>query len=266
MSSEVTAAQPLSESTLFARSLKKYQDTTFGPNNDTRSIVVAFDEDLCNHTCSKDSVDYNPNKCNYDEIMSELFKEGEVWLSRDLIHKAMGSIAGNHGWECSKTRTDIVCNRYGHSRSSARDFSAGELQANCTLIIKLKALVREKYFPASQSNKDQKKPSWRFFWDQPVQISKGTCTLHGGQCQPCRQNRVAVMCRAGTYIKKTPHSALYSLCNIAEHCGKLTSSAIKNVMRIAWPSQKPISDQNIFYLRTKVMKLMPTFRNSNEGL
>ena len=76
-------------------------------------------------------------------------------------------------------------------------------------------------------------------------------------------NLVVRISRAGTYTKKTPHSALFSLCNIAEHCGKLTPSAIKNVMKVAWPSQKIVTKQNISYIRAKVMKLLPTLRKSN---
>lgn len=263
MSSESATAQPPSESALFARSLKKYQNTTFGPKNEIRNVIVEFDEQLFNRTCATASPDYDLNKCNYDEIMAELFKEGEVWLSRELILQVMELIAGRHGWTPAINRDTIICNRYGHSRRGARDFSTGELQANCSLIIKLKALVKERYFPPSQGTKVQRKPSYKPDWNQPVQILQGTCTIHGGQCQPGRENRVAVMSRAGTYTKNTPHSALFSLCNIAEHCGKLTSSAIKNVMKIAWPTKKVITKQNTSYIRAKVMKLLPTLRNSD---
>ncbi len=260
MSSEATAAQPPSESTLFARTLKKYENTTIGARKETRNVIVEFDDQLFNRTCAPASPDYNEEKCNYDEIMAELFKEGEVWLSRELILKAIDSIAAMHGWTAAKDKENIICNRFGSVRSGTRDFSAGNLQANCSLIIKLKPLVKEKYFPESQVIRKWKyKPDW----NQPVQILQGTCTKHGGHCEPGRQNRVAVMSRAGTYTKKTPHSALFSLCNIAEHCGKLTPSAIKNVMKVAWPSQKLVTKQNISYIRAKVMKLLPTLRKSN---
>ena len=54
MTSEIMtpATQPPSESTLFARSLKKYEDITFEKNKTCRA-VVAFDEDLFHRTCSK---------------------------------------------------------------------------------------------------------------------------------------------------------------------------------------------------------------------
>ena len=138
--------------TLFARTLKKYENTTFGARKETRDVIVEFDDQLFNRTCVPASPDYNEEKCNYDEIMAELFKEDEVWLSRELILKAIDSIAALHGWTAAKDKENIICNRYGSGRSSARDFSsAGQLQANCTLIIKLKALVTKKYFPELES-------------------------------------------------------------------------------------------------------------------
>ena len=156
MSSEATAAQPPSESTLFARTLKKYENTTIGARKETRNVIVEFDDQLFNRTCAPASPDYNEEKCNYDEIMAELFKEGEVWLSRELILKAIDSIAAMHGWTAAKDKENIICNRFGSGRSGTRDFSAGNLQANCSLIIKLKALVTEKYFPESQRIKKWK--------------------------------------------------------------------------------------------------------------
>ena len=73
MTSEIMtpATQPPSESTLFARSLKKYEDITFEKNKTCRA-VVAFDEDLFHRTCSKISDDYDEKKCNFDEITDEI--------------------------------------------------------------------------------------------------------------------------------------------------------------------------------------------------
>ena len=61
-------------------------------------------------------------------------------VSRELILKAIDSIAAMHGWTAAKDKENIICNRFGSGRSGTRDFSAGKnLQANCSLIIKLKA-------------------------------------------------------------------------------------------------------------------------------
>ena len=266
MSSEAMTApaEPPSESTLFATSLKTYKEISFGPQNVTRTTVVNFDDKLFHKTCSISSNEYDENKCNYDEIMCELFKEGESWLSRDLVSHVVDLIAAKHGWTASKIQEKIICNRYGKGKSSTRNFSAGQLRADCALIIRLNALVKTPYFPESQKDTDQKKVRYKNVWDQPVEIKKGTCTVHSGGCNPGRQNRVATMSRKGSYVTDTPHSALYSLCNIAEHCGKLTSSAIKNVMKMVWPSQKTVTKQNIFYVRKKVMKCLPILRKSND--
>jgi len=90
MTSEIMtpATQPPSESTLFARSLKKYVDITFEKNDEIKTCraVVAFVEDLFLRTCSKVSDDnYNEKKCNFDEITDENFQEGESWILRHLI-------------------------------------------------------------------------------------------------------------------------------------------------------------------------------------
>lgn len=137
MSSEVMTPppQPPSESTLFARSLKTYEDITFGQNKTCRAIV-AFDFELFDRTCIKISNDYDENKCNYDEIMDEIFQVGETWLSRDLVSSVVDSIAAKHGWVKAIRRNEIVCNRNGNGHSS-RDYTTGELQVNCTLTIRL---------------------------------------------------------------------------------------------------------------------------------
>ena len=65
-------------------------------------------------------------------------------------------------------------------------------------------------------------------------------------------------------MKKMPESALFRLCNVAEHTGKLSTSSIKSIMKVAWPKAKLPSKQDIFNIRVKIMRLMPTFRKSNQ--
>lgn len=257
-------AEPPSPSTAFARLLKTYDDITYGKNSDTRPMVVAFNKDLFIRTCSKLSDDYDENKCNYDDIMTELFQVGETWISRDLVALVVKLIAEKHGWKEAKRQIYIQCNRYGEDeKEPLRNFANGTLRVNCSLRIVLKALVTTSYLSESQNGKDIKRLFKKNDWDKPVEIKEGSCTVHGGNCHPGRQNRVAVMSRAGAYVKKMPDSALFSLCNIAEFGGKLTASSIRNVMSVAWPSAKLTSKHDVFNLRVKVMKLMPIFRKSN---
>ena len=95
-------AEPPSPSTAFARLLKRYDDITYGKNSDTRPMVVAFNKDLFIRTCSKLSDDYDENKCNYDDIMTELFQVGETWISRDLVALVVKLIGEKHGWKEAK--------------------------------------------------------------------------------------------------------------------------------------------------------------------
>ena len=253
-----------SPSTSFAKSLKTYGTISYGEKNERRLMVVGFDKELFIRTCSTASDDYDETKCNYDDIMTELFKVGETWISRELVDLAVTLVSEKHGWLSTKKQCFIRCNRFGKNDNESRDFANGSLQSGCTLQIAIKALVTTRYLPEGQKDKDKKKWSYRHHWDQPVEIKEGTCTTHGGNCQPGRQNRVAVMSRAGVYIKKMPDNALFRLCNIAEHGGKLSTNSIKSVMRVAWPKAKLATKQDIFNIRVKVMKLMPTFRKSNQ--
>ena len=78
MTSEIMtpATQPPSESTLFARSLKKYVDITFEKNDEIKTCraVVAFVEDLFLRTCSKVSGDYNEKNATLMRSLMKIFR------------------------------------------------------------------------------------------------------------------------------------------------------------------------------------------------
>ena len=90
----------LSPAAAFAKSLKTYDDVTFGEGNkqQTRLAVVNFDEARFIATCTPSSPTYNADLCNYEEITSEIFKAGETWSSRDLVHSTLKLISDMHGW------------------------------------------------------------------------------------------------------------------------------------------------------------------------
>ena len=208
----------LSPAAAFAKSLKTYGNVTFGENSkqQTRRAVVNFDEQTFIATCTPSSPAYNADVCNYTEITSEIFKVGEVWINRELVHKALTLIADRHGWTVAKDKHYLFCNRFGPPRGG-RNFVDGDLKANCTLRLVLKALVKVAYIPGSSQNKlidgVLKKPTWNYKrdWDQPVELDTKTCTTHGGQCCPGRQNKVATAKRAGAYVERMPNNALFSL-------------------------------------------------------
>lgn len=262
MSQEVNTPCP---STSFARSLKIYDDVSFGKKNETRRMVVDFDYASYFENCSITSDHYNEDKCDFDKITAELFKPGETWKSRDLVQSVLNVIEQKHGWTSTLEKLEIRCNRFGSDvRTPRRDFTSGSLKAGCTFTINLKPLVKTPYFPESQKGKDRPIPSYKPEWDQPVEIGNGTCTTHAGNCHPGRQNRVVTMSRAGAYVEKMPDAALFQLCNVYELCGKISSAMIKSVMTPVWPSSKIVSKQDVFNIRVKVHRLMPTFRSSNK--
>ena len=193
---------------------------------------------------------------------------GEVWINRELVHKALTLIADRHGWTVAKDKHYLFCNRFGPPRGG-RNFVDGDLKANCTLRLVLKALVKVAYIPGSSQNKlidgTLKRPTWNYKrdWDQPVELDMKTCTTHGGQCCPGRQNKVATAKRAGAYVERMPNNALFSLCNTLERTGKVSASIIKDVIGPVWPKAKGITKHDVWNMRVKVQKLMPIFRKSN---
>ena len=43
--------------------------------------------------------------------------------------------------------------------------------------------------------------------------------------------------------------------------GRLTAASIKRIIRPIWPKKKDISATDVFYIRLKVKKLLPTLRD-----
>ena len=141
-----------SPSTSFAKSLKTYGTISYGEKNENRLMVVGFDKELFIRTCSTASDDYDETKCNYDDIMTELFKVGETWISRELVDLAVTLVSEKHGWLSTKKQCFIRCNRFGKNDNESRDFANGSLQSGCTLQIAIKALVTTRYLPEGQRN------------------------------------------------------------------------------------------------------------------
>ena len=201
-------------STLFARGLKTYATQSFTKNNITESklMVIAFDEKQFQEKCSLKSPAYESSMCDFDKIAAELFKEGEVWLNRDLLIRAVKTLSELHGWSFKLHRTCIECNRFGEDVTT-RNYAGGGLKCGCTFRIKLSALVfnKEKAFKPNGKAHWKRNPDW----DGPVQISEACCT-HGGSCRPGKQNRIDAMQRGGKYIENMPYEVLFLLCNYSE--------------------------------------------------
>ena len=174
--------------------------------------------------------------------------------------RAVEDLSALHGFYPKKEKETISCNREGKSDDASRNFIAGQLGGDCPFHLTLKPLSKQSY----KATEAASKWSYRKLWDGPVQIASCNCE-HGGLCRPSRQNRAMTASRAGKYIEKMPDVALFSLCNYLESRGKLPSSLIKSIMEPVWPTaSKNISKHDVFNIRVKIMRLMPTFRKTNQ--
>jgi hypothetical protein len=230
-----TPTQPvrLSSSREFAASLKLIDDEyTYGRDKKQRTgpVIIGFDSERFVKYCDKASPYYDSSCTDFDDIARELFQAEEVWVSRDLIVKAMKVLAKYHGFTICIEKETIMCNRNGKNKTS-RAYVNGALKSGCTFHFKLASLETDKYLPPNSTlNK------WRYKkrWDRPTQIISG-CAEHGEQCTPNRSNRITTCQRQGKYISHIPSSAIFSLCNSLENSGRLDSNLIVNSLHHVWP-------------------------------
>ena len=255
-----------SPSVSLARRMKIYGNIKYQPNitysrglTTTRG-VLEYKSDIFFKYCHPASPSYDAS-IDFDEVARELFKQGEVWASRDNhVFRAVEDLSALHGFYPKKEKETISCNREGKSDDASRNFIAGQLGGDCPFHLTLKPLSKQSY----KATEAASKWSYRKLWDGPVQIASCNCE-HGGLCRPSRQNRAMTASRAGKYIEKMPDVALFSLCNYLESRGKLPSSLIKSIMEPVWPTaSKNISKHDVFNIRVKIMRLMPTFRKTNQ--
>jgi hypothetical protein len=81
--------------------------------------------------------------------------------------------------------------------------------------------------------------------------------MHGGNYVPGRQNRVATLQRGGRYVNDMPNSVCFTLANLMENTGKLSSSIIHRIVTPALPRAKPITKNDVVSIRLKIMRLLP---------
>ncbi len=122
----------------------------------------------------------------------------------------------------------------------------------------LKESATKGYWP----NETSKKKSYKPLWDQIVTI-KNVCPVHGGDCVPSKQNRIITMQRAGKFINNVPKQVMYNLCNVLEFSGNLPTLVIKKIFAPIFPKSKVITKTDVFGIRVKVMRLLPSFKKAN---
>jgi len=246
-----------------AKSLKEYAIKAYYPTSNNRNkkvtslMVVGFNSTLFYNKCHPASAGYDPS-IDFDILADELFKVGDKWSSRDgTLMEAMDDLEKVHGFHVRKEKELIVCNRLGKA-DTERSYVGGDLKAQCTFKLKLKALSKLAY----KANPLSTRWSYTNIWTEPIEIVEACCR-HGGQCRPSRLNRVMATQRAGKYVKKIPDMVLFSLCNYLERRGKITSSMIKDAIEPHWPEAKNVSKHDVFNIRAKLIKLLPSFQKTN---
>lgn len=189
------------------------------------------------------------------QIYSLLDRDGG---NRDLVAQAMGSIGEWHGFVHCFKKNMVRCNRFGKDHSGNREFSSGRLKCQCIYGVTLKESAMEEYWP----NEKSKKKSYKPLWDEIVTI-KQVCSVRGGDCVPSKQNRIITMQRAGKFIDNVPKQVMYNLCNILEVTGNLPTTVIKRIVAPIFPKDKVITKNDVFGIRVKVMRLLPTYKKAH---
>ncbi len=101
----------------------------------TGPVVVGFDSERFIKYCDKTSP-YYAKITDFNDISRELFQTEEVWVSWDLIIKAMEALAKYHEFTICTEKDAIMCNRNGKNKT-CRAYVNGTLKTGCTFQFKL---------------------------------------------------------------------------------------------------------------------------------
>jgi len=64
-------------------------------------------------------------------------------------------------------------------------------------------------------------------------------------------------------VSKMPQQVLFTLCNQLEINRKLPSNIIKQLIQPVWPKSTPITNHHTMYIRVKVKRMLPQYRECN---
>ena len=96
------------------------------------------------------------------------------------------------------------------------------------------------------------------FNDNVIIIIKNACCTHAGLCKPSCQQQLVTRARGGSYIKNMNDMAFFTLCNVMKHNnGTLNTETIKSIVSPIWPSNKNITNSDVFNVRIRVERILP---------
>ena len=220
--------------------------------------VTGFNHELFLRKCLPTGDEYDSTLCDFEILSSLLFRSGNIWVNRNVLHRAIKSVSRLHGWTLMIDRRSMKCNREGvtrHRSSSHKKYVHGSLKIRCPWEIKLKALAK-----TAVSRKNSNKKDYKPNWDLPVEIESAN-TNH--TCTPGLTNLIITSQRSGNYHQHIPTETIFAMCHQIESGRLLTSSSIRNFLRPHWPRQKEITKFNVFSVRRAVMNLLPAYAKSN---
>ncbi len=71
------------------------------------------------------------------------------------------------------------------------------------------------------------------------------------------------MKRSGHFIDSIPQNVMFTLCNYLENSGRLSSDVMKRVLEPVMPCSKNLTNKDLFNVRVRVMRLLPSFCSCN---
>lgn len=98
--------------------------------------VSDFVEDCFHRFCNPSSPEYD-SSIDFAKLAMYLFPIGEKWINRDVLFRAVSAVAGVHGWQPTKDKKHIQCNRFGRDKTK-REYRNGSLKQECSFRITLK--------------------------------------------------------------------------------------------------------------------------------
>ena len=227
--------------------------------------VTSFDTTELLKKCSLASPNYDATLCNFDLIYKIVFTVGQIWFSRDLLHRSLSSLAKLHGWKPRKDCRTICCNRFAKKRlkkvseheRQRKKSKEGVEEGSCEFQITAAPLVKSRR--KNEAGYLQYTPDW----NKPCVIKEASL-LHCGDCAPGQGNLLAVTKSSGTYTKHIPQRVLFQLCNQQEMGTQLTYALVHAALRPVWPKHKVVSGKDVANIRLKVMRCLPVFRLSSD--
>ena len=106
------------------------------------TVVAGFDHEQFSKKCMPSSLYCDAdlfNLSDYNALLPELIKVGQMWKSRNLLLNVLDAVAKQHGWRTRKTGVKMLSNCFGMKRiieGKEKDLEAGHLGSIACVLLK----------------------------------------------------------------------------------------------------------------------------------